>query len=119
MTRALQHNEYIKMVSLGESIGSLIPAHSSVIFARKWFSVLPTPHYSTTEAKINDYDLHVSYSKTHGANMGPIWGREDPGGPHVGPVDFVIWDSITCITIFICRLMIIFLNIIHNPAEQK
>ena len=23
--------------------------------------------------------------KIHGANMGPIWGRQDPGGPHVGP----------------------------------
>ena len=21
--------------------------------------------------------------------MGPIWGRQDPGGPHVGPVNFV------------------------------
>ena len=23
----------------------------------------------------------------HGANMGPIWGRQDPGGPHVGPMN--------------------------------
>ena len=23
--------------------------------------------------------------------MGPIWGREDPGGPHVGPMNFAIW----------------------------
>ena len=23
-------------------------------------------------------------SKVHGANMGPIWGRQDPDGPHVG-----------------------------------
>ena len=30
-------------------------------------------------------------SKVHGANMGPIWGREDPGGPHVGPMNFTIW----------------------------
>ena len=30
-------------------------------------------------------------SKTHGANMGPIWGRRDPGGPHVGPMNFAIW----------------------------
>ena len=27
-------------------------------------------------------------SKVHGANMGPIWGRQDPGGPHVGPINF-------------------------------
>ena len=30
-------------------------------------------------------------SKVHGANMGPIWGRQDPGGPHVGPINFVVW----------------------------
>ena len=29
--------------------------------------------------------------KVHGAHMGPTWGREDPGGPHVGPVNFAIW----------------------------
>ena len=29
--------------------------------------------------------------KVHGANMGPIWGRQDPGGPHVGPMNSVIW----------------------------
>ena len=34
-------------------------------------------------------------SKVHGANMGPIWGRQDPGGPHVGPMNFAIWDIAT------------------------
>ena len=24
--------------------------------------------------------------------MGPIWGREDPGEPHIGPMNFAIWD---------------------------
>ena len=32
-------------------------------------------------------------SKVHGANMGFIWGRQDPGGSHVGPMDLVIWGS--------------------------
>ena len=31
-------------------------------------------------------------SKVHGANMGPIWGRQDPGGPHAGPMNFAIWE---------------------------
>ena len=35
-------------------------------------------------------------SKVHGANMGPNWGRYDPGGPHVGPMNFVIWDVSSC-----------------------
>ena len=26
--------------------------------------------------------------------MGPIWGRQDPGGSHVGPMDFVSWGVI-------------------------
>ena len=30
-------------------------------------------------------------SKVHGANVGPIWGRKDPDGLHVGPVNFAIW----------------------------
>ena len=30
-------------------------------------------------------------SKVHRANMGPIWGQQDPGGPHVGPKNFAIW----------------------------
>ena len=32
-------------------------------------------------------------NKVQGAKMGPIWGQ-DPDGPHVGPMNFAIWDSI-------------------------
>ena len=32
-------------------------------------------------------------SKVHGANMVPIWGRHDPRGPHVGPMNFIIWGA--------------------------
>ena len=31
-------------------------------------------------------------SKVHGAHMGPTWGRQDPGGSHVGHVNLAIWD---------------------------
>ena len=42
------------------------------------------------------YDLHLSLhccpdSKVHVANMGPIWGQQDLGGPHVGPMNLAIW----------------------------
>ena len=30
-------------------------------------------------------------NKVHGAHMGSIWGRQDPSGPHVGPMNFAIW----------------------------
>ena len=26
--------------------------------------------------------------------MGPIWGGQDQGGPHVGPMNFAIWDYV-------------------------
>ena len=30
-------------------------------------------------------------SKVYGANMGPTWGRQDTGGPLVGPMNIAIW----------------------------
>ena len=30
-------------------------------------------------------------SKVHGANMGPVRGRQDPGGPHVDPMKIATW----------------------------
>ena len=33
---------------------------------------------------------NIPNSKVLGANMGPIWGWQDPGGPHVGPMKFAI-----------------------------
>ena len=32
-------------------------------------------------------------SDVHGANMGPTWGRQDPGGSHVGHVNLSIWGG--------------------------
>ena len=44
--------------------------------------------------KVNrDFSMKVPDSKVHGANMGPIWGRQDPGGPHVGPMNLAIWGG--------------------------
>ena len=37
--------------------------------------------------------LAIPHSKVHGANIGPIWGRQDRGGPHVCPMDFAVWDG--------------------------
>ena len=49
-------------------------------------------------AMINQHPAHHQFkhnnpdSKVNGANMGPIWGRQDPGGPHVGPMNFAIFE---------------------------
>ena len=38
--------------------------------------------------------LQLSYPWKQGSwgQHGPIWGWQDPGGPHVGPKNFAIWD---------------------------
>ena len=44
--------------------------------------------YSTRTAF---YSKHIfPDSKVHGANVGPSWGRQDSGGPHVGHMNFAI-----------------------------
>ena len=55
----------------------VIVAHWSM---ERWYTVI----YSSLTEVYPD-------NKVHGANMGPIWGRQDPGGPHVGPMNFAIW----------------------------
>ena len=40
------------------------------------------------------HNYGIPDSKGRGANMGPIWGRQDPDGPHVGPMNFAIRDTI-------------------------
>ena len=38
-------------------------------------------------------DQFVTYpdSKIYWVNMGPTWGRQVPGGPYIGHVNFAIW----------------------------
>ena len=38
--------------------------------------------------------IGVPDSKVHGAHMGLTWGRQDPGGPHVGHVNLALWGVI-------------------------
>ena len=40
-------------------------------------------------------------NKAHGANMGPIRGRQDTGGPHVGHMNFAIWECGQIVTVTI------------------
>ena len=53
-------------------------------------------HYLTTtkhEERRTARIIHEMYcpdNKVHEANMGPTWGPQDPGGPHVGPMSLDI-----------------------------
>ena len=50
-------------------------------------------------------------SSVHGANMGPIWGRQDPGGLHVGPMNLAIWDSLQRLELPADILTLLFLTL--------
>ena len=52
--------------------------------------ILVSPRLSRLTIPANSYPDR----KVHEANMGPIWGRQDPGGPHVGPMNFAIWVAL-------------------------
>ena len=49
----------------------------------------PFPKFASVEvkARVSNYPDN----KVRVVNMGPIWGQQDPGGPHVGPMNFAIW----------------------------
>ena len=61
-----------------------------------WWStrIFASPHSMTG---------NIPHSKVHGANMVPIWGRQDPGGPHVGPVNFAIWNALVSAPYASCK----------------
>ena len=55
----------------------------------KWIRQSHNPHHKTL------VDHTIPDSKVHGAYMGPTWGRQDPGGPHVGPMNLATRDCAT------------------------
>ena len=61
-------------------------------FSQKWWNYI---YYILL---INCSWIYTPDSKVPGANMRPIWGQQEPGGPHVGPSNFAIWDHTECNT---------------------
>ena len=59
-----------------------------------WHIICQIPSCYWIETQVTKtFDCTDPDSKVHGANMKPIWGRQDPGGPHVGPINFPIWEE--------------------------
>ena len=50
-------------------------------------------------------------SKVYGANLGPIWGRQDPGGPHVGPMNLAIWEQ------EVLKISILYMTLIYDYCQ--
>ena len=61
---------------------------------------LPNAEIGRVEGVIGKFQFS-SDSKVHGADMGPIWGWQDLGGPHIVPMNFANWWSLKHITEFI------------------
>ena len=51
----------------------------------------PVTSHDVTELDRDWFDDCFPDNKVYGVNMGPTWGRQDPGGPHVGPMNLAIW----------------------------
>ena len=80
LRRHRAHYDVIVMISKGQWVGLCRLSH------RRW------PQFCCAVFCCdNIISLDCPDSKVHGANMGPIWGRKDPGGPHVVPMNFAIW----------------------------
>ena len=56
----------------------------------EWYGVI------VNEPMVSSLHCYYPDSKVHGANMGPIWDRQVPGGPHVRPMNFTFWVVIHC-----------------------
>ena len=69
---------------------ALPTSYTNAHYTRK---MLPTIHQSNRTVYSTRRFLAemAPDSKVHGANMGPIRGRQEPGGPHVGPMNLAIW----------------------------
>ena len=68
------------------------PPHSSPVRVRYEVSIVSLiSNLYSTSVTAGLYGITSPDSKVYGANMGPIWGRQDPGGPHVGPMNLAIW----------------------------
>ena len=70
----------------------LIPLYGTL-----WYSWPSTdecyPNFKHMNGIITAIGPHIA--RFHGANIGPTWGRQHPGGPRVGPMKFAIRVSIT------------------------
>ena len=68
------------------------PPHSLPVRVRYEVSIVSLiSNLYSTSVTAGLYGITSPDSKVYGANMGPIWGWQDPGGPHVGPMNLAIW----------------------------
>ena len=88
-------------LALGKYIGTIV-----WLLQRRWNKLKCVDKVGLNQTSTERNTVHTASemlsildSKVHGANMGPIWGRQEPGEPHVGPMNFAIWGILRYIVI--------------------
>ena len=79
---------FVTYISVGLCSGLLIHVKCC---KRAWFFLGWWCMYMAVSQTL--IDITSPDSKVHGAYVGPTRGRQDPGGPHVGPMIIAIWAS--------------------------
>ena len=75
------------------AIGSKLDHESTIMYPHYCVLFWLQSHiFRQIQKHIFPYGYNKPDNKFHGANRGPIWGREDPGGPHAATMNFVIWE---------------------------
>ena len=58
---------------------------------RNWLENIIKYKMGVADADLGQVQVNIPPdSKVHGVNMGSTWGRQAPGGPHVGPMNLAI-----------------------------
>ena len=58
-------------------------------------------------------------SNVHGANIGPTWGRQDPGEPHVGPMNFAIWVMRDIVWVIVDKMKLQLIKEAHSISKRS
>ena len=84
-TECYDHNWCVGESELGFSTTWIRQNKYVSIFSNVWKRSVTVRH----RKRWTDGKAYLD-SNVHGANIGPIWDRQDPGGPHVGPMNLII-----------------------------
>ena len=110
-----------------------IPFLNTVTIDAAWIGFVKIIHYLLHIFCFQDFESYGMYhhntlyvtgkslwlerfpdSEVHGVIIRPIWGQQDPGWPHVGPMNFPIWGYIRTPMFSVnqcCHCSVIYLNI--------
>ena len=81
-----------RLILIHNMVNFLQNTHNRHVIAHTWGQDICEFQISSVFSSGTAVLYAIPDNKVHGANIGPIWDRQDPDGPHVGPMNFAIWD---------------------------